>query len=57
LQPLEHCSFTFRIAVGESRGLFERADFQGETRAHVQEPEEFGIDLVNLSAPMIYVHD
>jgi hypothetical protein len=57
LQALQHVAFALEIAAGQVRGLFECADLECETRAHVEQPQQLGVDVVNFSAPVFYVHD
>jgi hypothetical protein len=57
LQPLQDVTFAVRVAKWQLFGLFERSDLEGETCPHVQQAKQFGIDFVDFSAPMLYVHN
>ena len=56
LQTVQDVALAVRVAKRQSGRLFKRADFQCETRSHVQQTQQFGVDLVDLFAPMLDVH-
>src|ERR1043165_8358151 len=56
LQTSEHVSLAIGIAKRELLRFFNRANLKRESRAHVQEAQQFGVDFVDFLAPVLDVH-
>src|SRR2546425_4404572 len=54
---LQHFLFAFRLIKREVGRLFEPANFEGTTRALVQELDELLVDFVDAAAPVVEIHD
>jgi hypothetical protein len=56
LQSKENGTFAVRVAKRQVLRFLDRAYFQGESRAHVQKPQQFSVEFVDLVAPVLYIH-
>jgi hypothetical protein len=56
LQTSEDVLLAVGIAGRQASGSLQRAHFERETRSDVQQAQQFGVDFVDLLAPMFYVH-
>jgi hypothetical protein len=55
-QTPQHVLLAIGIAKRQVFGLLQRADFEREPRPDVQKPQQFSVNLVDLLAPMLYIH-
>jgi hypothetical protein len=57
LEAFQDVTFAVWVAKRQLFGLFECSDLEGEACPHVQQAKQFGVNFVDFSAPMLYVHN